>query len=382
MPAFPAMASVQQMGGRNPIRIVQEIVLGIACVRLLLTATLLRLDDPDRPADHAQAGLDHAGPNEDAAAEDVPAEATDDGVVRVVGRETRAPIRRSGVLRAAEEIDVRTVLVAANTRFLMERIGLDRGDAVRAGDLIARLTVPHADIQAAEQARMMYAYKAALASAQREARTAGDAVAADLEIKGALSRYEGSRASLHMAERAMAGVEVRSPIDGVVVELPPVEAGSWDPVVVARIARIDPLVLEVGFPFGHQIPVPGARCDVIVGNVRRQATARGIAPHTDARGRAVLMLDVENADRALPAGLRVDVLIDAGTRHGRFIPSSAVQRDGDVCRVRVVASDGPEQRTVEIVSGVLDDPEVEVSGLRPGELVVRDVMENRGGLAW
>lgn len=303
--------------------------------------------------------------------------------VRVVNRQSTSPVEAratsepvifEATLRPSDERELRTSLSVAAYVFVLESYAVARGDRVRKGDLIARFVSPHAAVRVAHERSMKHLLEAQLADAQRAAVRGNDA-AANLGVTAAMQRLEQSRAALEAQLTVAAGVELRSPIDGVIAELPALPAPGGASAFVARVVANDPLRLEVAVPMGDGVPASGTPLEGTVGSVRWRGVVRGLAPVADSTGSATLLIDVANPEGALPAGVRVRGSVGVGARVGCFVPASALLREGDRYVVWALGATGFVARAVTLVSRA-DTPSVEVRGLREGELVLRDALDH------
>ena len=207
-----------------------------------------------------------------------------------------------------------------------------------------------------------------------EAGRAGELHQAGAERRGAAAqRVEQGRAAVLAASLIAAGVELRSPIDGVIAELaqPLAPPPGQQVVALARVVAIDPLLLELPLPPADALPGVGARVEIFAGGRAREARVRSLAPLVDVAGLMVLLLEVPNADRALAAGLRASGTLAVGARTGAFVPADAIGLTRTGPCVWVASVDGLERRAVRVLADG-EDGWVEVWGLAPGERLLAD----------
>jgi RND family efflux transporter MFP subunit len=229
-----------------------------------------------------------------------------------------------------------TVSLASAVEGLVEKIAVDRGDLVKAGQVLVTLeaSVERANVAVA---RAHVALEAALKSSQArvefgtrrydrtldlfkkelvplkemdEAETGK--VLADLALLEAHENRRLAEFELQRAEAALALRTIRSPITGVVVErsLAPGEAAGRAPIL--KLAQIDPLRVEVFAPVAMlgKIRV-GMRAQVVPeAPLNGTQTARVIVVDRvvdPASGTFGVRLEVANAEHRLPAGLKCKI---------------------------------------------------------------------------
>lgn len=228
------------------------------------------------------------------------------------------------------------IKIAAGVPGLIDKVHVDRGDRIRAGQALVELdsSVERANLALAraraENDQQIQAARARLDRARRtadrfqrlkqanpgavteaqfdeavtEAKVAG-VLLRDAELAQEQARLEAARSEALLAQR-----RVTSPVDGVVMERT-MSAGEYrhDQSSMMTLARIDPLHVEVFVPvaFFGQTRI-GARAEIRpeepIGG-RHVATVSVIDPVIDAASNTFgVRLVLANADHALPAGLR------------------------------------------------------------------------------
>ncbi|MCA1952534.1 MAG: efflux RND transporter periplasmic adaptor subunit [Hyphomicrobiales bacterium] len=238
------------------------------------------------------------------------------------------------------------VKVAAGAAGLIERVHVDRGDRVRAGQLLVELdsSVERANLDLARsRAANDQPIEAARARFERARRTAErlqrlkqinagavtesqlDEALTEAKVAGILIRdaefaMESARLEARRSEASLAQRRVLSPLDGVVIERT-MAAGEYrhDQASLMTLARIDPLHVEVFVPvafFGQT--ALGARAEIRpeepIGG-RHIATVIVIDPVIDAASSTFgIRLRLPNPEYRLPAGLRCRI---------RFLPPEA-----------------------------------------------------------
>jgi RND family efflux transporter MFP subunit len=285
-------------------------------------------------------------------------------VSRVVGEEV------IGTVRARD-----TVAIAPTVMGKVAELHCTLGARVKAGDLIARLSVQELT------ARLDQASEA-LAQAELEL-----ARATKLHASGALpgSEYDAvaSRERIakaaHAEAMAMAGyAAVRAPISGVVTAK---VASAGDMAMPGRPLCVieDPgsLRFEATVPenlaraFEHA-PAIQVRLDVL--DAPLSATVAEISPNADAASRTVLVRLTLPPDPRVRAGAFGRATVPAIEVRSLTVPIRAVVRHGQLEAVYVVADGSAQMRLVR--TGRDADDRVELrSGAREGEQVVIDVAD-------
>lgn len=276
-------------------------------------------------------------------------------------------------LRPSLERELRASLSIAAHSFVLDAYAVARGDRVRKGDLVARLSSPNATLRLAQERSMNHLLQAQLADAQRAAAKGNDPTA-KLGVTAATQRLAQSQAALDAQLAIAEGLELRSPIDGVIAELPALPAPGGTTALVARVVAIDPLRLEVPIPFGDRVPQRGAVLEGSAGPMRWRGIVSGIAPVANSGESVTLVIDVANPDGLIPAGFRASGEIDVGARAGCFVPSSALLRRREQDVVWVLGSAGFAARKVWPVTRA-GASSVEVRGVYEGERVLRDALD-------
>ncbi|HEX2208472.1 MAG TPA: efflux RND transporter periplasmic adaptor subunit [Longimicrobium sp.] len=282
----------------------------------------------------------------------------------------------SGSLAAEREARVN-----AEAGGVVQGVYAEKGQAVRAGQVLARIDDPalqtqvisaQSSVRSAEQAVTLAArnvernqtLEAAGAVATRDLETARNQLAA------AQAQLAGARAQLANAQKMQAKATVTAPIRGVVSDRP-VSAGSVVSMGAPLFVIVDPgsMQLEgsvpavelgavkVGAPV--RFTVTGYPGQTFTGTVAR------INPAADPVTRQVpVIVSIPNAQGTLVSGLFAEGRIRNETRQGIMVPATAVDERGvqpTVMRVtsgraeRVAVTLGvrdPDTDRVEIVSGI------------------------------
>lgn len=304
------------------------------------------------------------------------------------------------VVSAVGTVDFNAEYVAAigtRLRGLVSRVNKFEGDSVKAGTVLAR--VESAELGEAQAAVSMLDAErhAAELNAQREAKlaersltTARELEMASVEAKKAgllLSAAQQKVAALGgssrlKSEAVLGAHEVRSPIDGTVVERN-VAAGQFveGQLVAFKVANLDHLWIELDvfernlgrISLGDRAelkPLSGGAAEPLIGRVGKIAST--INPETHS---AKVRIEVENRDRRLRVGQAVQAMIHSGGMHlGKrpIVPTSAITFvDGKP--TLFVASSPTSVRVVTVQLGSNDGDETEiVQGLKEGDEIVTE----------
>ncbi|OGP83792.1 MAG: hypothetical protein A2Y95_12520 [Deltaproteobacteria bacterium RBG_13_65_10] len=258
------------------------------------------------------------------------------------------------------------------------------GDAIRRGDVIARLD----DRDAASRVRQA---RASLAAAEAEAKRAeadGRRMqklfeervvsrqtldAAQAQAKASRAEAESARDAIEEARVLLTEMTVRAPFDGIVNErlAEPGDMGvPGKP--LARIQSGDHLQLEARVPerWARALAV-GARATVRLDAPARDliVTIEEIAPAADPQSRTFLVKAGLPPSPELRAGTFGRLLQPCERRLALLVPAAAIMRSGQVQQVRVVQHG--EARTRNVQTGKAYGESVEVlAGLREGEQVM------------
>lgn len=277
---------------------------------------------------------------------------------------------RAEVMGCLVEPD-RVADVGSQSIGVLERLMVERGDQVVAGQVLARLTaqVERASVSVAEarsqaDAELRQAMAAA-ELAQRKLQRAKDLLKqdfvsdqavdqADAEYRVAEQRVSQARESQKVALReyklsaAQLGQrEVRSPFDGIFVERYRTEGERIEREPVVRVARIDPLRVEAIVPasqFGS----------IAMGQV---ATIRTDLPNFSAMSAKVVLVDrvidpasnsfrvrltLPNPDNRIPSGLRCRVDFAASAPAAApALPAPAPAPSGEITPTKAVPAARP-----------------------------------------
>ncbi|MEJ5367567.1 MAG: efflux RND transporter periplasmic adaptor subunit [Bryobacteraceae bacterium] len=326
--------------------------------------------------------------------------------VELVAVEAR-PLGRIAVI-TGELLPWQQVDLRARVAGFVETIRVDRGDAVREGDVLAVLSAPELESQIAEAAAKVRSSEAAAAAAkaslvsaratlerlEQAAKTEG--AVAGLELVHARQAAEAAENSMRAAEAAAAAarearaaleaaaayLQIRAPFSGVVTERfvhPGALAGpSAGPLF--RLEQTQRLRLVAAVPEQHYATVrTGAVVSFTVaahpGQSFRGTVAR-FARALDPRTRTMAVeLDVPNPGGALAPGLFAEVQWPVQSAGRVFVvPASGVVRTTE--RIFVIRVRDGRAEWVNVRPGARQEGRWEVYGpLREGDLVVKNATD-------
>jgi RND family efflux transporter MFP subunit len=294
--------------------------------------------------------------------------------------------RATGPIRAREEATLGAKLTGQ-----VARVRVQVGDRVRAGQPLVELDSGTFAI-AVENARAAVKLgEANLAAAERELKRAQALAAEQAMAEAGLDRartaqelaaaqLDQARAGLRMAERTLADTVIVAPFDGVVTAklVNPGDSVTAVPnTPVARVTGVDRLEARLAVPEGVEpfVAVGQKVAGVTTpGGVRFEGTVRVKNAVVDAASRTVeVLVDVVPPRGAL---LRPGTLVNVdfggfGDKDGLYVPSNAVQADGQGSYVFVIAGGKAERRAIKPVQVNPGVVAVE-GGLTAGTAVILD----------
>lgn len=305
-------------------------------------------------------GLERWVGTEDAATDAAEPAAAATNAERIVAVRTRSsiaePISREIVLNGRTEAN-RAVRVAAETSGRVVELLVERGGAVAASDVLARLDRRDREASVAE-ARAALDQRVIEDQAARRLGERG--FQAETQVTAARAALEYARYHLRRAEIELGHTEIRAPFDGVVEERP-IELGSFVDVgdAVARIVDLDPILVVSDVPeavIRHVAAGSSAEIRLVDGS-RHPGRIRFVAREANERTRTFRVeVAVENPDNAIPAGLStaLALTLDAVPGH-RVSPGILVLDDGGALGVKSVEADGTVSfHPVEVVRAEAD----------------------------
>ncbi len=276
--------------------------------------------------------------------------------------------------------------VAANVAGRVTATYVERGQAVKAGDVLARVDAKAATFQAEAASSQAKAAEAQLAQATLDCERA-DALFA----KGALTKADydrqktqcssqiysanAARSQAELAGKLAGDTTIRAPIDGVVGERH-VNVGEYVMPAsrVASIFAIEPVRLTISVPesaVGQVREGQTLELEVAAFPGRRfPATVKYLGPALRATTRDLVVEAVApNAARELRPGMFATVQLFVGDEEALTVPESAIRAEGTVRRLFVVKGTSAEEHVVKLGSGK-DGRVAVLEKLEPGTKVV------------
>jgi RND family efflux transporter MFP subunit len=289
----------------------------------------------------------------------------------------------SGTLTPGREASLRAQVGGS-----IERLTVDRGQAVKAGQEIARIASRDLDIAFESAKAGVASAETALAVAESErqrteALVKGGALAArDLEqAKNAVAAAEAHVAAAKARQRAvwqqLDDTSIKAPFDGLVSDRP-VSLGDVVTPGTAVVTVIDPSSLRL------EALVPAQEIARIRPGVPVRFAVRGfpgqtfdgrvdrLNPAVDPVTRQVaIFVSLPNVGGKLLAGLFADGRVETMTRRGLAIPLSAVDETGAVPTVTRVRDDKAERVAVTLGIRQADRELVEITtGVSAGDILI------------
>lgn len=280
---------------------------------------------------------------------------------------------------------------AIKARVAGEVQGLEKreGDAVRAGEVVARIDSTEAQARVRQAARQADSAKAQVDIARRTAEnnqalvrqgfispTALETSSANLA--GAQANHEAALAALDIARKALVDTELRSPLNGQ-VSARLVQNGERVGVDarVLEVVDLSAFELMAAIAPADAVPVlPGQSAQLKVEGLAQpvQATVARINPSVQAGSRSVLVYLKLPAQTGMRQGLFAQGRIEVGQVNALAVPVSAVRNDKPQPYLQVV--DQGIVRHVPLAPGGAQglhngEPMRVVQGLAPGTVVLR-----------
>lgn len=293
-------------------------------------------------------------------------------------------IRTVGQLEPDEAVEVRSEI-----KGVIDKVEVDDGDRVAAGDVLFRLEDTHARAALAEAEARVREIQASLVKAKddldQDTRLFHQGIIDEKQVRATQSSYDGLQASLAAGEARV--VQLKEDLDDTVIKAPIagevnerlVSLGEYveDGDLLLDLLRIDPLKLrftvnekainEVKLKDRVDFQVVGYGDEVFHGSIYF------IAPEADMTSRNVdVKAHVPNAEARLRPGSFVKLQVITDERpNAVVIPEGAVVLEGTNISAYVYKQDGTvERRPIEL--GIrTDEGDFEVTkGIAAGETVV------------
>lgn len=236
----------------------------------------------------------------------------------------------------------RTVTLKAETVGKVTAIHADRGSYLDTGDDIIeidlrdrreQLSRAKADV---EQARIRY---------EAEQRLKGDSLSSEVRLAEAKAALEGARAELKRIQIDLDKTTVEAPFAGSLQERM-VEVGDYvkvgDP--VAEFVDIDTLIItgSVSETERKNLEIGEQASATLITGQEVHGTVRYIAPVADEATRTFLVeIEVDNSDRALPAGVTAEISLPAGKALAHRISPAilTLDKNGEI-GIKTIEDDG------------------------------------------
>lgn len=302
-----------------------------------------------------------------------------------VGTEAAGASRAwDGVVEAVRQADL-----SAQTAGRVTAVNVDVDDAVKAGQVLLRLTAveqqaglntARAQLRAAEaaavEAEASYRRFAALAGTQYVSRAQLDQARAARDA--AIAARDAARAQVAQAGQQADYTVVRAPFDGIVNRrhVEPGEAVAPGQMLLSMHAP-GALRIEVQVPQSEADAIRKvARAEIVLDDGRRLAAAETVVfpaadPATHSVGVRVMLPTVADAPR--PGSTAKVVFPIAGAEGAPMltIPRAALAQRGEVSGVYVVSDGRIALRQVRLGRVLGEQVEI-LAGLKPGERIARD----------
>jgi RND family efflux transporter MFP subunit len=286
---------------------------------------------------------------------------------------SRQDIARRVALPASVRADSEVTLYAKVTGYL-KNITKDRGDKVKAGELIALLEIPEM-ISEIAHARASFAIEDSTCKRLEAIRKVEKSAVTDQDLDLASAKRDMAGATLKRLETLKAYTEIRAPFDGSVTErfADPgafIQQGKIVTIVDTSKVRVLLDVPEVEVRFAQVGTEAGVRFDALPGRTVKAAISRSAGALDPIMRTMRIELDVPNADFSIFPGMfaRVELGVERHA-HVLVIPSKAVTSLQDHSFVFVNA--GGTARKVLVTLGTTDGDWCEAcSGLTGEESIL------------
>jgi len=272
---------------------------------------------------------------------------------RVLARITRIEVR------AGDTVTRGQLLLQLEKSDLLARAQQSR-EQIRA--ITARLREASLNLQRVTE---LHAKRLVAAAELDRARANKDALAAELA---------GARQALQEAEAALSFTEIRSPIEGRVVDRF-AEPGDTAAPGARLLELYNPLSLRIAAQVREQLALTLALGQPVTVEIPSlQRTLRGeieeLVPAADPGSRSFLVKAQVPYDAQLLPGMYARLLVPAGTEPQLLIPADRVVQAGQLDLVWVLQDGRPQRRLVRTGQPAPDQQIVIIGGLAEGELIL------------
>ena len=273
----------------------------------------------------------------------------------------------------------RQATVIARTRGVIERLAVEEGDKVTAGQALAYL---EDDEQKIAAARARTSEETARREHERLSGLYDRGLVSVDEFETSRRDAEDAQHALELAELELSRTVIRAPIDGTVVaRYLDVGATVSDGTAVYDLADLDPLYADINIPERHVTRLsPGQEVHLTADSTGATANAviERIAPAVDpATGTVkVTVAVVGNTGLRPGAFVRVDIVTDTHD-DALVVPRSSLVAEGRRWQLYRLGDDGETVQQIEVELGFENGDLVEIAGtvdpdiaLVPGDRVV------------
>ncbi|WP_417515060.1 efflux RND transporter periplasmic adaptor subunit [Minwuia sp.] len=282
----------------------------------------------------------------------------------------RAQPRSVDIVLRGRTDSVRTVELMAETSGTVVDLYKKKGETVKRGDRIARLSVQDREARRLEAVALV---KQREIEHEGAVKLAAKGFKSETAVAAAAALLDAARAARKRVEVEIAQLTLRAPFDGTIAKRH-VQLGTFvgigDP--VATIVDLDPILVvgnvserEIG-----QIAVGAPARAVLVGGTEVTGTVRFIAPTAEAATRTFRVeVEVDNPDGAIRDGITAEIMLRAGEAPAHLLsPAILTLNSAGEVGVRVIDHRGIVQfMPVNILADGSDG--VWVTGL-PSEIEV------------
>jgi RND family efflux transporter MFP subunit len=285
----------------------------------------------------------------------------------------RRDLVRKIVLPASVRADLEVTLYAKVTGFLKE-ISKDRGDRVKAGELIATVEIPEM-LSEIEHARASAALDESTCQRLESIRKVEKTAVTDQDLDMARAKRDMSKATLKKLETLQSYTEIRAPFGGAITERF-VDPGAF--IQQGKIvSMVDPSKVRVlvdvpesearAARLGTPVEV---RFDALPGKACRAAVSRSSGSLDTMLRTMRVEVDVPNTDFAILPGMFARVSLEVDPHAAALVlPEEAVVLQQDKAYVFVEV--GGKAKKVPVTPGMEDDRRREIlKGLKGDETVL------------
>lgn len=266
----------------------------------------------------------------------------------------------------------RQATVIARTRGVIERLAVEEGDTVTAGQALAYL---EDDEQKIAAARARTSEETARREHERLSGLYDRGLVSVDEFETSRRDAEDAQHALELAELELSRTVIRAPIDGTVVaRYLDVGATVSDGTAVYDLADLDPLYADINIPERHVTRLrPGQEVHLTADSTGATANAviERIAPAVDpATGTVKVTVAVVGETGLRPgAFVRVDIVTDTHD-DALVVPRSSLVAEGRRWQLYRLGDDGETVQQIEVELGFENGDLVEIAGTVDPEIAL------------